>query len=100
MYKCHKGAIPSSKCNIIYCSSLTKRSANKEEINDLGPKFIFLRFFLSALVHGVVRQCSTKAHCPFNPCSVRTNENNYTIKVCCCDQDFCNTATYFGMNLF
>ena len=100
MYKCLKRAIPSRKCYIIYCSSLTKRSAIKEEINDLGPKFIFQRFFLSPLVHGVVRQCSTKAHCPFNPCSVRTNENNYTIKVCCCNQDFCNTATYFGMNLF
>ena len=49
MYKCLKRAIPSRKCYIIYCSSLTKRSAIKEEINDLGPKFIFQRIFFYLL---------------------------------------------------
>ena len=79
---------------------LQLRSANKEEINNMGPKFIFKRFFLSPLVHGVVRQCSTKEKCPFKPCSVRTNEDGYVLSTCCCENDFCNSATNFGMNLF
>ena len=60
----------------------------------------FKEFFLSPLVHGVVRQCSTKEKCPFKPCSVRTNEDGYVLSTCCCENDFCNSATNFGMNLF
>ena len=60
----------------------------------------FKEFFLSPLVHGVVRQCSTRDMCPWNGCNVRTNQDNYTISVCCCTEDFCNSATNFGMNLF
>ena len=92
---------PARKCYIIYCSSLTKRSAIKEDVNDLGPKFISLRIYLlSPIVHGEVRQCAKIIDCPWNGCVKRINEHGYTIDVCCCDQDFCNSATNFGMNLF
>ena len=53
--------------------------------------------FLSPLAHGEVRQCETTWLCPWNGCMKNTYK--YDKIVCCCDEDFCNSATN-GMNLF
>ena len=44
------------------------------------------------------RQCATKNHCSLNGCMI-VNEVGYVKTACCCDQDFCNSGTNFGMNL-